>query len=148
MWPNRTLLQNLIDKQVPLHVSFRIQIRTFGSLLVADELTGIHERAAEWYGSGQWRRCSGEYSYVPGEEERLVELVEDVDDEVVVGDGLDLRPRELVVDQDPLQHKHKPIPFTTAPAGSFFAACGGRRPGSDTVREINRRRQRTTSVVM
>lgn len=41
--------------------------------------------------------------YVPGEEERLVELVEDVDDEVVVGDGLDLRPRELVVDQDPLQ---------------------------------------------
>ena len=46
--------------------------------------------------------CSGEYSYVPGEEERLVELVEDVDDEVVVGDGLDLRPRELVVDQDPL----------------------------------------------
>lgn len=59
--------------------------------------------------------------YVPGEEERLVELVEDVDDEVVVGDGLDLRPRELVVDQDPLQRNaNKPTPFTTA--SSTFAA--------------------------
>ena len=46
----------------------------------------------------------GGHGAVPGQEERLVELVEDVDDEVVVGDRLDLRPRELVVDQDPLQH--------------------------------------------
>jgi hypothetical protein len=40
--------------------------------------------------------------YVPGDEEWVVELVEDVDDEVVVGDGLYRRPRELPVDQDPL----------------------------------------------
>lgn len=29
------------------------------------------------------------------------QVVEDVDDDVVVGDGVDLRPRELHVDQDP-----------------------------------------------
>lgn len=45
--------------------------------------------------------------YVPGDEEWVVELVEDVDDEVVVGDGLYRRPRELPVDQDPLHFRRK-----------------------------------------
>ena len=34
------------------------------------------------------------------------QVVEDVDDDVVVGDGVDLRPRELHVDQDPLHRRH------------------------------------------
>ena len=42
-------------------------------------------------GQGQGGREGG-HGAVPGQEERLVELVEDVDDEVVVGDRLDLRP--------------------------------------------------------
>ena len=42
---------------------------------------------------------------VPGEEEWLVEVVEDIDDEVVVGDGVNLRPRGLPIDQYPLQCK-------------------------------------------
>ena len=33
------------------------------------------------------------------------QVVEDVDDDVVVGDGVDLRPRELHVDQDPLHRR-------------------------------------------
>ena len=33
------------------------------------------------------------------------QVVEDVDDDVVVGDGVDLRPRELPVDQDPLHRR-------------------------------------------
>jgi hypothetical protein len=40
---------------------------------------------------------------VPGEEEGLVEVVDDVDDEVVVGDAVDARARELPVDQDALR---------------------------------------------
>ena len=37
------------------------------------------------------------------------QVVEDVDDDVVVGDGVDLRPRELHVDQDPLHRRqHQP----------------------------------------
>ena len=39
---------------------------------------------------------------VPGEEERLVEVVEHVDDNVVVGGAVDLRPRELTVNEDAL----------------------------------------------
>ena len=37
------------------------------------------------------------------------QVVEDVDDDVVVGDDVDLRPRELHVDQDPLHRRqHQP----------------------------------------
>ncbi|WVZ98980.1 hypothetical protein U9M48_044347 [Paspalum notatum var. saurae] len=39
---------------------------------------------------------------VPGEEQRLVQLVEDVDDDVVVGGAVDPRPGELAVDEDHL----------------------------------------------
>jgi len=39
---------------------------------------------------------------VPGEEEGLVEVVDDGDDEVVVGDAVDARAREAAVDQDAL----------------------------------------------
>jgi hypothetical protein len=43
---------------------------------------------------------------LPREEEGGGQVVEDVDDDVVVGDGVDLRPRELAVDQNPLHHIH------------------------------------------
>ncbi|KAK3003345.1 hypothetical protein RJ639_019862 [Escallonia herrerae] len=39
---------------------------------------------------------------VPGEEERLVEVVEDVDDDVVVAGAVDVGTRELAVDEDGL----------------------------------------------
>lgn len=88
--------------------------------------------------------------YVPGEEERLVELVEDVDDEVVVGDGLDLRPRELVVDQDPLQTNTNQsitfaFTFTTVSASSVVSACGGRRPVPSPNQPTTTENERTTS---
>uniref|UniRef100_A0A804QQV0 Uncharacterized protein n=1 Tax=Zea mays TaxID=4577 RepID=A0A804QQV0_MAIZE len=38
----------------------------------------------------------------PGEKERMVELVEDVDDDVVVGGAVDPGARELAVDEDDL----------------------------------------------
>lgn len=40
--------------------------------------------------------------YLPGEEERLIQAVEDVDDDVVVGYRVYIRPRELPIDQDTL----------------------------------------------
>jgi hypothetical protein len=43
-------------------------------------------------------------SALPCDEEGLVELVDDIDDEVVVGDAVDARARKLPVDQDALQH--------------------------------------------
>lgn len=51
-------------------------------------------------------RTHGLWRCVPGEEEWLVEVVVNIDDEVVVGDGVYLRPRELAIDQYPLQHPH------------------------------------------
>lgn len=42
----------------------------------------------------------------PGEEEGVGKAVEDVDDDVVVGHGVDLRPRELPIYQNPLQPSH------------------------------------------
>ena len=52
---------------------------------------------------------SSNSSRLPGEEEGDRQVVEDVDDDVVVGDGVDLRPRELAVDQYPLHSQSHPI---------------------------------------
>ena len=38
----------------------------------------------------------------PSQEERLVEAVEDVDDDVVVGGGVDVRAREFAIDENAL----------------------------------------------
>ena len=37
---------------------------------------------------------------VPSEEEGFVDVVEDVNDEVVIGGGVDVGARELIIDQD------------------------------------------------
>lgn len=67
---------------------------------------------------------------VPGEEEWLGEVVVDVDDEVVVGDGLDLRPRELVVDQDPLQTHRFSKKIAFAPRSSNQCRAEKKEPAA------------------
>lgn len=47
--------------------------------------------------------------YLPGEEERLIQAVEDVDDDVVVGNRVYIRPRELPIDQDTLHPNTRTI---------------------------------------
>lgn len=63
---------------------------------------------------------------LPGEEEGDGQVVEDIDDDVVVGDGVDLRARELAVDQYPL-HSHP------------RAAIGECRPNQTKVEEVKNR---------
>ena len=48
-------------------------------------------------------------THVPMEQERLVEHIEDIDEDVVVGGAVDGRPRELAVDEDHLLRRPQDV---------------------------------------
>ena len=56
---------------------------------------------------GNYQICS------PGEQKRLSQALVDVDDEIIVGDGVDIRTGELAIDQDSLQQQisHELVSF-------------------------------------
>lgn len=49
------------------------------------------------------REGEGERVCVPGKEEGLIQTVKHVDDEVVIGNGVNIRARELAIDENSLQ---------------------------------------------
>lgn len=51
---------------------------------------------------GKWR---GRERVVPGDEERLIQAVVDIDNEIVIGDGVNIWAWELPIDEYPLEAK-------------------------------------------
>lgn len=68
-----------------------------------------HKKKKRRIGDGERKATT-----LPRDQEGLVQAIVDVDDQVVVGHALDLRPWKLTIDQDPLAHiphqtKSKPL---------------------------------------
>lgn len=70
--------------------------------------------------------------YIPWEEEGLIQVVEDIDDKVIVGGGVDVGPRKLAVDENDLlwetQRPQGAVCYLPCEEQVRILPCNHRRP--------------------